>query len=663
MTDIAAVLDECVAGIKNGATPDECLAKYADVRQQVEPLLWLAQSVAAMRKVSPSAEFVRASRERLMARLQQESAHSVVKAGRRLAPGKPAPAWQGLWQSLAGARRLALPAALALLLVFGAGLGALRLLSPPAALASQCTLSILSGSAEVQKSGSDSPKPGADGMTLSAGDRVKTPPGSYALLTFFEGSTLRLEPETDVEIQQIDSGDGQAPNIILKQWIGRTWSRVVKMADPGSHYEINTPSATAIVRGTLFATEVDATGSTRVATTEGLVSVVAQGEEVQLPPSRQTQVAAGTVPEPPATVPPNKSELIIIVSTPAIASVSDPTGSSTGNLPSGMSFNQIPGSQSSLSDGTQRITIPQPISGEYLVSLRYLASDAAGFTIKGMSDGKASFQYGGNFSDSGENGWLIRVNLQVDDGSIVDSTLTGAAPLGNQAPEKIVTKAEKDEKPDKPATASDNDRATGGGSSGNNDTTANEGGKNASEADAGNRHSPVADSGIEPGNSQGNSGDANTPNQDVRDKGSSNDDGNADNAGSPITSSTSDQGNSSDKGNVSDNDKGNSGNSDKGNSGNSDKGNSGNSDKSNSGNSDKSNASSSDKGNSGNSDKSNSGNSDKSNASSSDKSNSGNSDKSNSGNSDKSNVRDNEREQQGWGLQDLRDRIGRLLPR
>ena len=135
------------------------------------------------------------------------------------------------------------------------------------------------------------------------------------------------------------------------------------MADSGSQYEIKTPSATAVVRGTLFATEVDETGSTQVTITEGLVSVVAQEEEVYLTANQQSGVEAGSPPSQPVAQPSPKTKLVINIDKPLFGSVLDPTGSSTGILPSGLSFNQILGSQSSRpSEDTQIVTIPQPMT-------------------------------------------------------------------------------------------------------------------------------------------------------------------------------------------------------------------------------------------------------------------------------------------------------------
>jgi hypothetical protein len=206
-----------------------------------------------------------------------------------------------LWQAMPRLKRVIISLTLAVVLIAGLGASVPNFLSRSYALTSKRTLSILNGSVEVIIPTINDTRPGTNGMILDAGDRVKTSPDSTALLTFFDGSTLKLEPGTDIEIEQLERNDDQHTiTIVLKQWTGETWSHVVKMAD--FHYEIKTPSAVALVRGTQFLTEVDEAGATRVLTAEGLVSVSAQGEEIFLPVGQQTTVEPGTPPSEPKTV-------------------------------------------------------------------------------------------------------------------------------------------------------------------------------------------------------------------------------------------------------------------------------------------------------------------------------------------------------------------------
>ncbi len=439
---LSRILDKCIEQLHRGENIESCLLQYPQLREQLEPLLKTAQAVSALPRVLPSDEFRRASKTRLMARIREDSvSRKTVKARPRTTLlDELALSWQRIWQAFIGAKKVAVPVTLALLLILAIGIpSALNFLSATPALASQCTLSILSGSVEVQEPGAEHSQPGADGMTLAAGTRVKTASNSHALLTFFEGSTFKLESNSDVEIQQIEITEGQPTTIVLKQWLGKTWSRVVQMADPGSHYRIDTPSATAIVRGTLFTTEVEASGSTRVTTTEGLVSVLAQGEEVYLPASQQARVEAGAIPSQPVTIPSPTAEIVVNVTMPAVGSVIDPTGSSTGILPSGLFFNQILGSQSSSpSADTQLITITEPVTGEYIIALRYLTEGQARFSIQGASEGKAVFNFMGNWGGTEEGGWLIHLDIQVENGQIVSSEITYVESLGEKAPEEIV---------------------------------------------------------------------------------------------------------------------------------------------------------------------------------------------------------------------------------
>ncbi len=209
-------------------------------------------------------------------------------------------------RAIAGVKIVALAVTLVLLPSIGPNSGTFVSAHSSPTIAPQCTLSILSGSVEVQEAGSANWEQGVDGMRLAAGTHVRTANASYALLTFFEGSTLTLEANTNVEVRQVDINEKQSTTIVLKQWLGRTWSRVVKMMEPGSLYETQTPSAVAVVRGTLFCTDVDDAETTRLQTSEGLVSVSAQGQEVYVAAGQQTAVVSGMPPSEPTAVTPSK---------------------------------------------------------------------------------------------------------------------------------------------------------------------------------------------------------------------------------------------------------------------------------------------------------------------------------------------------------------------
>ena len=146
-------------------------------------------------------------------------------------------------------------------------------------------LSTTGGIVSVQKSGSGNWVSAREGLTLAKGDKIKTDAGGKAVITFFDGSVIELNDNTAVSLDELTAKSASSPKTIkIGQTIGETTSTVVKLVDPASKYEINTPSAVAGVRGTIMQVAVAANGSTSVANVEGSVSVTAQGKEVNVPP-------------------------------------------------------------------------------------------------------------------------------------------------------------------------------------------------------------------------------------------------------------------------------------------------------------------------------------------------------------------------------------------
>jgi uncharacterized repeat protein (TIGR01451 family) len=112
-------------------------------------------------------------------------------------------------------------------------------------------LSITEGDVFVMKSGTESWVEAQVGMTLEMGDTIKAGDDSRAVITFFEGSTIELEASTKIDVVELNiAADTGSTAIRLGQEIGKTFSRVEKLADPASRYEIETPDAAAVIRGT-----------------------------------------------------------------------------------------------------------------------------------------------------------------------------------------------------------------------------------------------------------------------------------------------------------------------------------------------------------------------------------------------------------------------------
>ncbi len=140
-------------------------------------------------------------------------------------------------------------------------------------------------------------------MELEVGDTVKTGDDSGAEITFFDGSTMEMEAGTEIEILSLDLAcDTGVTTITLEQMIGDTISRVTKILDPASSYDVETPSGVVGVRGSAVRTQVFLDhleyedGTTLVTNLEGNIYTIAQGVEKQVPEGQQCIMIPGQPP-------------------------------------------------------------------------------------------------------------------------------------------------------------------------------------------------------------------------------------------------------------------------------------------------------------------------------------------------------------------------------
>src|SRR5581483_11887305 len=146
-------------------------------------------------------------------------------------------------------------------------------------------------------------------QTVAVGDRVRTGPGASARLVYFEGTVTDIGPETGLLVQRLERTPGGNIVTSLFQSVGTTVNRVVQLVDPSAGFQIETPAATAFVRGTMPRVDVARSGSTRVpnipANTGGLVDVVGtdpNATRITLQPGQFTDVTPGGAPSAPRSL-------------------------------------------------------------------------------------------------------------------------------------------------------------------------------------------------------------------------------------------------------------------------------------------------------------------------------------------------------------------------
>jgi VCBS repeat-containing protein len=168
-------------------------------------------------------------------------------------------------------------------------------------------LSITEGDVFVMKAGTDDWIEAEVEMSLEVGDSIKTGDDSSAEITFFDGSTVELQPGTEIEIASLDiSADTGSTTITLEQTIGATISRVINIVDPASRYEVETLSGVAAVRGSILVVCVTGDGTSWIANQKGNIWTRAQGVELQVPEKRKCILKPLL---PPELMPPNRLPL------------------------------------------------------------------------------------------------------------------------------------------------------------------------------------------------------------------------------------------------------------------------------------------------------------------------------------------------------------------
>lgn len=138
---------------------------------------------------------------------------------------------------------------------------------------------------------------------LNTGTQIRTGEDSSVLLTYPDDSKTVAAPNTELEILQMSSHpSGTRSVILIKQNLGQTLNVVQPSESADSRFEIQTPAATVVVRGTEFSVIVHDDGVTEVKVLEGTVEVEAMGVTVTLNAGQSTTVFPGDQPATPESL-------------------------------------------------------------------------------------------------------------------------------------------------------------------------------------------------------------------------------------------------------------------------------------------------------------------------------------------------------------------------
>lgn len=125
-------------------------------------------------------------------------------------------------------------------------------------------------------------QPARLGMDLQPGMTITTGPASKANVLLYRGAAVRIDENTTVTV-----GSLSKQSVRLSQLTGTTWTKILRIAGV-REYTLQTPFATATVRGTAFAVKVTPEHAI-IKVAEGTVEAVQDGETRLVAEEQQVQ--------------------------------------------------------------------------------------------------------------------------------------------------------------------------------------------------------------------------------------------------------------------------------------------------------------------------------------------------------------------------------------
>jgi hypothetical protein len=134
-------------------------------------------------------------------------------------------------------------------------------------------ISFVVGDVKTQKAEKNDWKKVTFDQPLAAGEKVKSTEDARAEIAFSDGSIIRVDANTQLAIDELKKDSKKGLTATGKVWSGKVWANVNKVSKK-SKFELESPTAVAAVRGTIYRMSVMPDSSTKVAVYQGEVKVV-----------------------------------------------------------------------------------------------------------------------------------------------------------------------------------------------------------------------------------------------------------------------------------------------------------------------------------------------------------------------------------------------------
>jgi FecR protein len=256
------------------------------------------------------------------------------------------------------------------------------------------TLTILAEPVHYRAVSTREQQPGREGMNLAEGDAVVTGPQGSALITFLDGSTVTVEPASEVVVKQVEQRQDESRVRVLIL-VGKVWARVAELVGRQSSLSLESNAHAATARDGLIGAESRPDGTFTCWTRRGKMTVrdaagntlevVAPGNKLTLVPRKAPRTETFRVQD---------STLEITASPNVLPLVQMPDGYRlAGWSGSDAEVNYVFGSLTAATGDGRSIEVPAGRPGAYTVSLVGRASGPFAVTLVGRFQDRVVYRH------------------------------------------------------------------------------------------------------------------------------------------------------------------------------------------------------------------------------------------------------------------------------
>lgn len=310
------------------------------------------------------------------------------------------------------------------------------------------TLTILAEPVLYRAAGTPTGQPGRPGMNLAEGDTVQTGPAGFALITFLDGSTVTVEPASEVVVKQaqLRHDESRMGLLILA---GKVWARVAELVGRQSSLSLESNANSATARDGLIGAEARTDGTFTCWSRRGEVivrdaagatlDVVKAGEKLTLAPRKAPRLEPFRV---------HESTLEVVASPNVLPLLQMPDRQRVaGWTAAGVEVNQVFGSRTASTPDGRSVEVPSGRPGPYAITLVGRGGGSFTLAIVGRFQGRVVYQrrVAGTIESGGQRHTTVHPHFKEEPGGDATSARVMGATIepvrGQPRPGEPVTRS------------------------------------------------------------------------------------------------------------------------------------------------------------------------------------------------------------------------------